>query len=47
MEERKQRTILIETELHQTLKVVCAQNNLMIKKVVESLIKDFIEKNKK
>lgn len=41
------RTILIKKELHQDLKVYCAQNELKIKTVIEDLIKEYLEKNKK
>lgn len=42
MEEKMQ--IPINKELHKRLKVYCAKNDLMIKKVVESLIEEELKK---
>lgn len=47
MEERKLRTIIIEKDVHQDLKVYCVQKELKMKTVIEDLIKEYLEKNKK
>lgn len=38
----KEKSILINADIHQQFKVVCAQNNLLMKSVIEKLITQFI-----
>jgi hypothetical protein len=38
----KEKSILISAEIHQQFKVVCAQNNVLMKSVLEKLMTQFI-----
>jgi len=39
----KDKSILINSEMHQQFKIVCAQNNVLMKTILEQLIAQYIK----